>query len=194
MHRWCSCYVVSTSGFAALIRREVPNVNVTHCMLHRHAITSKTLPTFLKEVFDSVVKIVNYILARASNNRIFKEFCKEIGSDHEVLLYHTEVRWLSRGQILKHLLEMKMEVAVFLTEREHSLANKFENENFVLALACFADIFGHLNQANLCIHGPAVYIMDTTEMLQTLLNKFPLYIRRLQSGNFSDVGKRIVAR
>ena len=40
------------SGFAALVKNEVPHVNVTHCMLHRFALAAKTLPPSLKEVLS----------------------------------------------------------------------------------------------------------------------------------------------
>ena len=33
-----------TSGFPALVKKEAPQVNVTHCFLHRYALASKTLP------------------------------------------------------------------------------------------------------------------------------------------------------
>lgn len=101
------------SGFAALLRKEAPQVIVTHCFLHRHALASKTLPTNLKEILCSSVKIVNFIRARALNHRIFKKLCQEMGAEHEVLLYHTEVRWLSRGQVLKRLFELRKEVSLF---------------------------------------------------------------------------------
>ena len=44
------------SGFAALVKNDVPNVTVTHCMLHRHALAAKTLPLTLKEVLSDCVK------------------------------------------------------------------------------------------------------------------------------------------
>jgi hypothetical protein len=37
------------------------------------------------------------IWSRALNHRLFKIFCQEVGAAHEVLLYHTEVRWLPHG-------------------------------------------------------------------------------------------------
>jgi hypothetical protein len=37
----------NTSGFATSVRKEAPHVFVTHCLLHRHALATKTLPTSL---------------------------------------------------------------------------------------------------------------------------------------------------
>ncbi|XP_042222775.1 protein ZBED8-like [Homarus americanus] len=131
----------NTSGFAALVKKEAPQVIVTHCFLHRHALASKTLPAILKEVLSTGVKVVNFIRARAVDHRVFKRFCQEMGAEYEVLLYHTEVRWLSRGQILKLLIELRAEVSLFLREKENPLSEQFDSEEFIHGLAYLADKF-----------------------------------------------------
>ena len=77
------------------MKKEIPDLQVPHCFLHRHALASKTLPPNLKKVLDTCVKIINWIRGRALNHRIFKSFCEDLGCEHSVLLFHTEVRWLS---------------------------------------------------------------------------------------------------
>jgi len=129
------------SGFATLVQKEAPHVSVTHCFLHRYALASNTLPENLKQVLFDSVKIINLIRARALNHRIFKKLCQEMGAEHEVLLYHTEVRWLSRGQVLKRLFELRKEVSVFLKDKNIEYSSLFDNEEFLLALAYLADIF-----------------------------------------------------
>ena len=89
------------SGFTALAKQKAPHVITTHCVLHRYALAVKTLPENLKMVFQKVIEAVNFIRARALNHRWFKAFCDEIGSDHSIILLHTEVRWLSRGVIVQ---------------------------------------------------------------------------------------------
>ncbi|XP_042228588.1 protein ZBED8-like [Homarus americanus] len=153
----------TTSGFAALVKKEAPQVIVTHCFLHRHVLASKTLPAILKEVLSTDMKVVNFIRARAVNHRVFKRFSEEMGAEYEVLLYHTEVRWLSRGQILKRLVELRAEVSLFLREKESPLSVQFDSEEFIHGLAYFADIFGHMNEVEFCRH------------LETLQNSFKGY-------------------
>ena len=174
------------SGFTSLVKADAPHVHVTHCMLHRHALAAKTLPQSLKDVMSTSVEVVNFIRARATNHRLFKELCKEIGSDHEILLYHTEVRWLSRGQVFSRLMALQVEVAMFLQEKESDLARKFDDPEFILALAYLADIFSHLNNLNSSIQGPNRTIMDAGEKLNSFLEKLPVWIRRVECNNFAN--------
>jgi len=51
----------------------------------------------LNEVLSQSVKIINYIKNSVLNTRLLKALCDEMGSDHQNLLFHLEVRWLSRG-------------------------------------------------------------------------------------------------
>jgi len=44
------------------------------------------------------------------NTRLLKALCDEMGSDHQNLLFHLEVRWLSRSEVLKRLYEVRKEV------------------------------------------------------------------------------------
>jgi hypothetical protein len=83
---------------------------IIHCFLHRHALATKTVPTTLKQVLSTAIKIINFIRSRSLNRHIFKTFCQEMGAEYEMLLYHAEVRWLFRGQVLKHLFKPKAEV------------------------------------------------------------------------------------
>jgi len=175
-----------SSGFTALIKKEIPDIIITHCFLHRHALASKTLPTNLKEVITTAVKVVNFIRDRALHHRLFKVLCQEMGSEHEVLLYYTEVRWLSRGQVMKRLYELREEISYFLIERQSSLSKYFDSIEFVHRLAYLTDIFSHLNKVNISIQGKEVTIMDASEKINAFVGKISLWKRRLQSENLPN--------
>ena len=169
------------SGFATLVKKEAPQVIVTHCFLHRHALATKTLPTTLKDVLSTAIKVINFVRSRSLNHRIFKAFCKEMGAEYEMLLYHTEVRWLSRGQVLKRLFKLRTQVSLFLEERENPLSEHFERKDFIHGLAYLADIFHHVNEINLSIQGREVTIMDASEILQAFLAKLPIWKKRVEA-------------
>ena len=167
-----------TSGFAALVKKEALQVNVTYCFLHRYALASKTLPENLRQVLSDNAKIVNLIRVRALNHRIFKKLCQEMGAEHEVLLYHTKVRWLSRGQVLKRLFELRKEVSAFLKNKNLKYSNWFDNEKFFLGLAYLVDIFSHLNEMNLSIQGFGVIVMEASKKIRGFHDKLSLWKKR----------------
>ena len=81
-------------GLNAKIQAVAPHVRFTHCFIHREALASKALDNELSCVLQTVIKIVNVIKARPINTRLFAVMCREMGSEHESLLLHTEVRWV----------------------------------------------------------------------------------------------------
>ncbi|CAH2001328.1 unnamed protein product [Acanthoscelides obtectus] len=46
----------------------------------------------------------------------------DLDSDHKVLLFHTDVRWLSKGNMLVRLFELNEEVVLFLEFRENTIS------------------------------------------------------------------------
>ena len=79
-------------AFKKKVKELAPHAKGTHCVIHRFALASKTLPSSLQDVLDSVIKIVNYIKSGNLNTRLFKQLCKDMKSKHEALLYYTSVR------------------------------------------------------------------------------------------------------
>ena len=104
----------SRSGFTEKVKELAPKAKGTHCFIHRYALSSKTLPTALKSILDLVVKVVNFIKAGSLHTRQFKELCKDMNAMHEILLFLTAVHWLSKGNVLNRVFEMKDKIKLFL--------------------------------------------------------------------------------
>jgi hypothetical protein len=89
-------------GFQVSVKKRAPEVKGIHCMIHRQALASKTLPAPLGNVLDQTIQIVNFV-----NSRLFKQLCIDMDAGHHLLLFHTDVQWLSRGNVREYLsLEM----------------------------------------------------------------------------------------
>ena len=76
-------------GFGTLLKTNAPHITVTHCLLHRHALATKTFTPKLEEVLKIVVEYVNCVRNNAMKQRIFKELCNEISSVFEVAYFCT---------------------------------------------------------------------------------------------------------
>lgn len=113
----------------------------THCFLHRESLAAKKMSPDLHQVMDVSVKTINFIKNNAVNSRYFAKFCEDIEADHVQLLYHSEVRWLSRGLVLNCLFELRNEVFSFLTEKKSHLAHHYADTMFTAKLAYLCDIF-----------------------------------------------------
>ena len=57
----------SHSGFQVRVKQVVSGVITNHCMIHRDALASKTLPASLNLVLQVVIKIVNFVKSSALN-------------------------------------------------------------------------------------------------------------------------------
>lgn len=93
-----------TKGFVSRVKERNPNVIVLHCFLHRGALIAKTLPADLVPVLDDV-HMVNFVQSQHVKRWTFASLCEEMGMEHKALLFHMEVRWLSRGEALARLFD-----------------------------------------------------------------------------------------
>uniref|UniRef100_K7FT67 Uncharacterized protein n=1 Tax=Pelodiscus sinensis TaxID=13735 RepID=K7FT67_PELSI len=152
----------SRSDFHTLVKPE-------HCFIHREALMSKTLPDQLNTVFKGLVKVVNHIKSSALNTRLFKRFCLDMGSDFDVLLFHTSVQWLSAGNVLNRVFQLREELDLFL------LAQGKESN---LELAYIVDIFGLLNKLNLQLQGKGANLFSHQSIIKVFLDKLELWIVR----------------
>ena len=69
------------SGFGAVVKADAPHITVTHCLLHKHALATKTFTPKLAEVLKFVVEFVNYVRNSVIKHHIFKKLANEMDSN-----------------------------------------------------------------------------------------------------------------
>ncbi|XP_068240958.1 zinc finger BED domain-containing protein 5-like [Palaemon carinicauda] len=192
---WSQCVGISIDGATAMtgklrglvsrVQSIVPQVKATHCCIHRKQLAVKHMPTCLKTVLEEAVKIVNFIKGKALNTRLFTVVCEEMGRKHTKLLYHTEVRWLTRGKVLSRLFELREEVQTFLYER-HDLYNRMHDTQWLTKLAYLSDIFSTLNGLNLSLQGKDTTIFKVQDKIQATRMKLDLWCGRIDRKDFES--------
>ena len=170
-------------GLVARFQQVAPLVQWTHCMVHCEALAAKKMPPFFESVLHQAVKIINHIKARPLNSRLFGVLCQEMGSGHEQLLLHTEVRWLSRGRVLQRLYELREEVKLFLTESQTDLAKHLDDTMWLASLSYLVDIFDRLNGLNLSLQGRQSNVLLLVDRVNAFTQKIALWHGRISSGN-----------
>ena len=137
----------SKSGFQKRVKEVAPNAMGVHCMIHRFALASKTLPDELCKILEAVVKCVNFVKAGALNSRLFQNLCRDMDSGHEALLFYSKVRWLSKGNVVNRVFELRGELKLFLEmQGKDDLLSHFNEVLWEPRLAYLADIFEQLNR------------------------------------------------
>ena len=99
-------------------------------------------------MLQAVVAIVNFVKASALNCRLFEEMCIGFGSEYKHILIYSNVRWLSRGKVLRRTVDLRTELEIFLNEKKHRLATKFEDKSWMLKVCYLNDIFTAVNELN----------------------------------------------
>ncbi|KAK5641078.1 hypothetical protein RI129_009625 [Pyrocoelia pectoralis] len=126
----------SRSGLATLIKQRNPSALTSHCILHRQALASKTLPKCLNNTMQLAIRVVNFIKA--------------------TVLFHTEVRWLSKGNMLERLYELRGEVELFLGEKKiKDILEHFD---------CEPKLNFELNWINKILHGKYPTVLKSSEI------------------------------
>ena len=129
------------------------------------------------------MKVVNYVKSSALSTRLFSKLCKDMDPNHTALLYHTQVRWVSK---LSRIFELR-EVRLFLVAKQkNDLLLAFGGDKFSTYLAYLADIFETLNQLNKKLQGPGSNIIVHIDAINAFVAKLKLWSQRANNDNFAS--------
>ncbi|XP_071399292.1 SCAN domain-containing protein 3-like [Centroberyx affinis] len=189
---WENCIAICTDGAAAMTGRKSgvvarakernPMMIATHCMLHRQALASKSLSPELHSVLSTVVSVVNHIKCKPLQSRVFGQLCREMGAGQDTLLFHSEVRWLSRGKVLQRVYELRSELCEFIQNDKPTTAALFSDPEWIAQLAYLADVFNLLNNLSLSVQGRYASILEVSDKIKAFRAKTAIWRRRVQNG------------
>lgn len=168
------------------VRDENPDQDVIflHCIIHQESLCKSVLQ--LNHVVNPVVKLVNFIRARGLQHRQFIAFLEETDADHQDLLYHSRVRWLSLGKVFQRVWELKEEIGVFL-ERQGKTEEfpELSNKSWMCDFAFATDIFSHLNELNVKLQGKEQFVHDMHTNVKAFKSKLALFSRQILNKSFT---------
>jgi len=169
-------------GFTARVKQVNPNVGIFHCLLHRENLAAQHLSPDLSAVMQEVVAVVNFVKASAVNSRLFEKMCVDFGSEFQHLLFYSSVRWLSRGKVLRRVVELRTELQIFLNEKNHRHAIRFHEKPWMLKVCYLNDVFASVNELNTSMQGRDQNIITLSEKLSAFKEKLLLWKGKLERG------------
>ncbi|XP_051997402.1 general transcription factor II-I repeat domain-containing protein 2-like [Xyrauchen texanus] len=191
---WCKLVNVTTDGSPNLtgknvgllkriqdkVKEENPELDIIflHCIIHQEVLCKSVLQ--LDHVVKVVVKLVNFIRARGLNHRQFIQFLEETDADHQDLLYHSNVRWLSLGKACQRVWELKGEISSFLELM--GKAGDFpelSDTDWLCDFAFAVDILAHMNVLNEKLQGKDQFVHDMHANVKAFKTKLTLFSRQI---------------
>ncbi|XP_042221089.1 SCAN domain-containing protein 3-like [Homarus americanus] len=153
-------------------------------MIHRFALASKTIRDELCKILEVVVKCVNFVKTVDLNSRFFQNFCRDMDSEHDALLFYSKVCWLSKGNVVNRVFELRGELKLFLeVQGKDDQLSHFNEVLWEPRLAYLADIFEQLNRLNLKLQGKERNVFYLMDCLRAFLAKLQNWQRKVNTGN-----------
>lgn len=169
-------------GFIAYLKKTVPNVLAVHCVIHRQHLVAKNLSERLHKSLHYVISAINKIKNNSLNDRLFGQLCTENDEEFNQLLFHTEVRWLSKGACLDRFYKLFDSVLEFLKTKDDILRGNLIN--YRSDIAYLTDLFKKFNETNLQLQGDDLNLIKTKNIISAFLIKLLMYKRNLGRKEF----------
>lgn len=173
------------NGLVALVQKKrkeegVEEAIALHCIIHQQALCSRCLK--FENVMSVVVKCINQIRSRGLKHRRFRAFLEEMESEYGDVLYFTEVRWLSRGNVLKRFFELRAEVKDFM-EKDGVAVPVLTDPKWLMDLAFLVDITHELNVLNKKLQGQGQLVSAAYDNVRAFCTKLVLWKAQLSQTN-----------
>ncbi len=115
-------------------------------------------------------------------HRRFRAFLEEMESEYEDVLYFTEVRWLSRENVLKRFFELREEVKAFM-EKDGVAVPVLSDPKWLMDLAFLVDITHELNVLNKKLQGQGQLVSAAYGNVRAFSTKLVLWKAQLSQTN-----------
>ncbi|GFG37021.1 hypothetical protein Cfor_05726 [Coptotermes formosanus] len=162
----------------------INNVMKYYFLIHQEKLCAKSLKA--ESVIRVVVNVVNSILSKGLNHREFQDFLHNLETEFRDVVYYSEVRWLSRGKMLKRMFDLKEGGQTFAEGKGKRVA-EFNDDEWMCDFAFIVDITIHLNELNTRLHGKGQLINSTSDHVEAFKMKLRLWESQLKNNNFVHI-------
>ncbi|XP_026471713.1 SCAN domain-containing protein 3-like [Ctenocephalides felis] len=171
-------------GFIAYLKNKIPNVLAVHCVIHRQHLVAKNLSERLHQTLQHVIRAINKIRHNSLNERLFNQLCTANDEEFNRLLFHTEVRWLSKGNCLTRFYNLFDSVVEFLENKDTQLCKDLISSKNDIAY--LTDLYALLNNMNLQLQGDGLNLIKTKNIIAAFIAKLLLHKKNIGRREFHN--------
>ena len=103
-------------GLTSRLKSLNSNIIYFHCIIHQTVLTAKLNNEF-KDLMNETMKLINFLKSKSPlRQRRLISFLGVLDANYSNLLTHNDVRWLSRGNSLARVWDLRHEILHFLDE------------------------------------------------------------------------------
>ena len=179
-------------GAIAVLQNHVASLGFSNtiiklqCIIHQEVWASKVTHLDMTGLMSTVVKIINFVLARGLNHRKFRSLLEEMNAQYQDLVYFCEVRWLSRGAMLQRFYDLRNEIMTFLKQKNARFGiDELGDPDWLTDLAFLTDFTSHMNKLNLQLHERGQFINRMYDCITAFVNKLCPWKTQLINSNFA---------
>ena len=110
-------------------------------------------------------------------------------ADVMMLLYHAEVRWLSRGMVLKCVFRLRQELCVFLAQHKHPIGINFQDNFWLAKMVLFVFNIKRTNRLNLSLQGKGPNVFEVDSKIKAFQQKLSYGRGKYQFATFQMLNR-----
>lgn len=133
----------------------------------------------INHIIDVVTNIVNFIRARALNHRQFVALLVEHETEHGDIGYHTAVRWLNLGKVLKRVWDLKAEIREFCEKKGEDIP-ELSDADWMADLAFAVDVTALMNELNTKLQGKGLFAHEIYTLVKAFMTKLQFLSSQLE--------------
>ncbi|GBP24959.1 Protein ZBED8 [Eumeta japonica] len=171
-------------GFISYLKIQIPDVLAVHCVIHRQHLVVRNLSERLFQSLQHVIRAANKIRNNSLNDRLFNQLCVDNDEGFNRLIFHTEVRWLSKGNCLTRFCNLFNSVIEFLENKDREL-----RENLITSkndIAYLTDLYTLLNNMNLQLQGDDLNLIKPKNIVAAFVAKLLLHKKNIGKREFHN--------
>ena len=151
-----------------------------HCIIHQEALCAKSVA--LNTILKDVNRIILFIRANALHHRQFREILCSSETSTEVILYYSEVRWLSIAETSHRLPKLRKEIVEYYSTKSKECP--YLDKDFLMSLGFLVGFLTQVNFLNQSLQGKATTVCLVYKKVQHFRDKCRLLKSHLHQRNF----------